>query len=260
MTNPCIFCGDDSRSLTDEHVFATWISDLFSSHPTGVAQLIDAEGRIQQWAQVPFQQKVKVVCSSCNNGWMADLEQKAKPILTPMLRGHRCEVRPRTQKLLAFWAVKTVLIIDHLQPKARVVPEKEYGAVYRARSPLPTHLVWFGHRTVPREQTGDLLGATIKQPITHLDVEPGLEKRILQWASAGRRMYRITFGIGNLVVQVFGHDFPTKLHVDLPLQSRQLVRCVWPVTGRFTWPPPRSLDEIGGLDGLHHAFDQPPTA
>jgi hypothetical protein len=256
MANPCIFCGDDRNRLTDEHVFGDWISKLFASHSTGVAQLIDSDGNVQQWAQVPFQQKVKVVCENCNTGWMADLEAKVKPILTPMLLGQRQEVRAQTQKLLAFWTVKTALIIDHLQPKARVVPETEYSALYKSQSPLPTHLVWFGHRTVPRDRTGDLLGAARKQPIAHLDVEASMEKRILQWVSEGRKMYRITFSVGNLVVQVFGHDFPTTLNIEGPPEQAQLVRRIWPITGRFKWPPLRSLDEIGGLDGLHRAFDE----
>ena len=73
----------------------------------------------------------------------------------------------------------------------------------------------------------------------------------------GRKMYRITFSAGNLVVQVFGHDFPTTLNIEGPPEQAQLVRRIWPITGRFKWPPPRSLDEIGGLEGLHRAFDEP---
>jgi hypothetical protein len=165
MANPCIFCGDDRNRLTDEHVFGDWIGNLFATPATGIAQLVNAEGKVQQWAQVPFQQKVKVVCVKCNTGWMSDLEGKVKPILMPMLLGQRQEVRAQTQKLLAFWAVKTALVIDHLQPKARVVPETEYGGLYGLRSPLPTHLVWLGHGTVPRDRTGDLLGATWKRPL-----------------------------------------------------------------------------------------------
>jgi hypothetical protein len=259
MANPCIFCGDDRDRLSDEHVVADWISDLFSAYPTGIAQLVGSDGRIRQWDQVPFQQKVKVVCEKCNTGWMASLEREAKPILTPMLLGQRQEVRPRTQKLLALWVVKTALVMEHLQPKARVIPDSEYRSLYLSRSPLPTHLVWLGHQTVPRDRTGDLLGAVRKQPITHMNADPASEGQILQWVSEGRKMYRMTFRVGNLVAQVFGHDFPISLNIEGPPQQAQLVRRIWPITGRFKWPPPRSLDEIGGLEGLHRAFDQRPA-
>jgi hypothetical protein len=30
MANPCVFCGDDSARLTDEHVFADWITGFYA--------------------------------------------------------------------------------------------------------------------------------------------------------------------------------------------------------------------------------------
>jgi hypothetical protein len=218
---------------------------------------MDAEGRVRQWAQAPFEQRVKVVCGDCNNGWMSALEWQAKPFLTSMMLGRRQELRPRIQKLLAFWAVKTALVIDHLQPKSRVVPDAEYPKVYRIRSPLRSHLVWLGYRTVPHENPGELLVVARTQPVAQLDTQPEMKEKFLQWAAEGRKMYRVTFAVGNLAVQVFGHDFPWMLNVAVPPQG--YVERVWPMTGRFTWPPRRSLDEIGGLDGMHRAFDQSPT-
>jgi hypothetical protein len=78
MANACAFCGDDSRRLTDEHVFANWISKLFESQApredfNGKAQIFDAVGNLKEFAAKPFQQVVKIPCKACNTGWMRDL-------------------------------------------------------------------------------------------------------------------------------------------------------------------------------------------
>jgi len=202
MANPCVFCGDDRNRLSDEHALADWISDLFPAYPAGVAQLVGADDRVRRWAQVPFQQRLKIVCVKCNTGWMSRLEAAAKPFLTPMLLGQRQELRPRTQKLLAFWAVKTALVIDHFHPKERVVPDSEYRALYTLRSPLPSHLVWLGRlQSMPRERAGDIVAAASAQAVTYLHSDSDSRESIIRWASEGRKLYRITFRVGHLVVQ-----------------------------------------------------------
>ncbi len=131
MANACVFCGDDSARLTDEHVFADWISEFFKKHLgvhfDGVSQLVDESGRVTQYPMVPFQQEVKIVCQGCNGGWMRRMEDSVQPILKPMMLGERTRVRAGPQKRLASWAAKTALVLDHLHPAARVVPDSHYG-------------------------------------------------------------------------------------------------------------------------------------
>ena len=61
MANACAFCGDNSRRLTDEHVFGNWVSRLFESHAppegfSGKAQIFNAARNLKEFAAIPFQQ------------------------------------------------------------------------------------------------------------------------------------------------------------------------------------------------------------
>src|SRR5438046_2705856 len=115
MANACVFCGDDSRRLSDEHVFGNWIYRFFrnqlNADLNGVTQLLDAEGGITQYPMIPFQQRVKIVCEACNNGWMRRIEEGAQAFLERMMLGQMTRLRPPDQKKLATWAVKTALVL-----------------------------------------------------------------------------------------------------------------------------------------------------
>ena len=63
MANPCVFCGDDSAQLTDEHVFADWITDFYAERvgklPYGTVEMGASSGEPRLFRTVPFQQVVK---------------------------------------------------------------------------------------------------------------------------------------------------------------------------------------------------------
>jgi len=52
------------------------------------------------------------VCASCNNGWMSDLEGRAKPMLETMLEGRGRALHQEGQRTLAAWALKTAIMVD----------------------------------------------------------------------------------------------------------------------------------------------------
>jgi len=52
------------------------------------------------------------VCRSCNNDWLATLENDVSPIVRPMLWGEYVAIPPDQQSLIATWAMKTALLID----------------------------------------------------------------------------------------------------------------------------------------------------
>jgi hypothetical protein len=263
MPNACVFCGDDSSGPSNEHVFGDWISNLFGHYPDGTSQLLAEDGTVRSWGTVPFQDRVRVVCRRCNTGWMSQLEGRVKAVLGPMLlRGWITSLSPRTQADIAFWAAKTALVLDHLQPRARVVPETEYAALHSAQSALPAHMVWLAHRSRQVDQMGDLLGSSLKQPITHIALSENQDAgpfrdRLEQWVAEGRGMYRITFTVGRVVFQVFGHSLPTQVGISAQSEQASVVQRIWPVGGDVSWPPPVSIESIGGVEALHRAFDRP---
>jgi hypothetical protein len=54
---------------------------------------------------------VRVVCSTCNSGWMSRLESDVRPALAPLLVGDSVEVEPISARVIARWCVKTALVL-----------------------------------------------------------------------------------------------------------------------------------------------------
>lgn len=263
MANACAFCGDNSRRLTDEHVFGNWVSRLFESHAppegfSGKAQIFDAAGNLKEFAAIPFQQVVKIPCEACNTGWMRGLEDAVIPFLTPMILGERVRLRPPRQRLLATWCVKTALVMDHLHPRSRVVPDAHYYELYRYRQPLATSFVTIGYRReIDKDENGELLGTIIKQPLPSVTVDTAITDDVQAMIREGRRIYAIIFAIGHFVAQVMGHDLFAQVQVSTGTAP---VQRIWRTSPRFDWPDSRAVDDIGGVAALHRASMQQPPA
>ncbi|HLN66388.1 MAG TPA: hypothetical protein VK280_03840 [Streptosporangiaceae bacterium] len=262
MANACAFCGDNSRRLTDEHVFGNWVSRLFESQAppegfSGKAQIFDAAGNPKEFAAIPFQQVVKIPCEACNTGWMPGLEDAVIPFLTPMILGERVRLRPPRQRLLATWCVKTALVMDHLHPRSRVVPDAHYYELYRYRQPLATSFVTIGYRReIDRDENGELLG-TIKPPPPSVTVDTAITDDVQAMIREGRRIYAIIFAIGHFVAQVMGHDLFAQVQVSTGTAP---VQRIWRTSPRFDWLASRAVDDIGGVAALHRASMQQPPA
>ena len=57
--------------------------------------------------------KIRVVCETCNNGWMSALETTAKPLLTPLITGTPCVISEADGLTIARWIVLKVLVGEH---------------------------------------------------------------------------------------------------------------------------------------------------
>jgi hypothetical protein len=259
MANACVFCCDASRRLTDEHVFGDWVSRLYAAQAGpegfhGKAQIFDEAGNLKEFSAVPFQQKVKIPCERCNTGWMHELEDGVIPFLKPMLLGQAVRLRPESQKLLAFWCVKTVLVMDHLHPHARIVPDAHFHELYKYRRPLRTSFVVIGYRRkIDQDEHGDLLGTVIKQPLPKITVASEVSEDVQAMIDEGCRIYAITFAIGHFIAQVLGHDLHARVEINT---GNAPVQRIWPTSPRFDWPPSRTVDDIGGVAGIHRSAMQ----
>lgn len=257
MARACVFCGDDSKPLHKEHIFADWIAKIYGSMPTGISQAVDQHGITKTWGKNAFQDKVRIVCQDrCNGGWMSDLEDQIKPILGPMItKGWSTSLSPVSQREIAFWAVKTALVLDQFQPSTRVIPDSEYPALYSAQRPLPSHLVWLSRRNSP----GDNLASSFKESIGTIRVPNGgegakLTDKIRESMSEGKGLYRVTFSVGFVVFQVFGHTLPTTLDIEEGADNAEYTQRIWPPNDQIIWPPPKGIEEVGGLSGLHRMW------
>ena len=194
--------------MSDEHVFADWVSHLFG-YVAGFAETLDANGTQMQWSGTAFQDALPIVCIDCNTRWMSAMEQDVAPILGPMmLHGGQATLPPRFQAKLAAWAVKTAMVANYLPPTHELIPDVQYDDFYVSKKPLPGHLAWVAYRASYGDtaRPEDLIAELIRQPLEQISVPGGdpvrLQTDAQKWIADGRRMYRFTFAVEQLSIVV----------------------------------------------------------
>jgi hypothetical protein len=259
MANACVFCGDDSRRLTDQHIFGDWVGECFGREVEGLSQIVDGSGNVTQWPSAAFSDVVKVVCEGCNTGWMErQIEKPVQATLGPMMtKGWSTSLSVRTQKALADWAVLQALMLAHLHPRHPVIPTSEYARFYAAKSALPANLVWIGRRN----SAGIALASSLSEAIDNVQIPNSdpeaaafTASSIHEAVAAGEGMYRVTFAVGFVVFQVFGHTFTGPMVVEGGSALAPAVHRIWPSDRQVLWPPSQGVETIGGLRGLHKAW------
>lgn len=132
-SDSCPFCGNPQ--LTWEHVLPKWFSEMFDG---GFIERASARPRRRVELKVP-------VCPECNNRWLAVLENDAKRVLSPMVRGEPLvSLNTDDQLLIGTWAVKTALMLDLASGSGPIIPLGFFRQARQLRSPLPNTVVHVG--------------------------------------------------------------------------------------------------------------------
>lgn len=133
----CPFCSAalSKANSTREHVIPRWVqrvplvADAFTiregagkPRTTIEADVIPHTGVLTIWER-PLRTKGQhvfystvPVCNTCNNGWMAELEDQAKNVLVPLIEGRQDELTRDDMITLSRWATKTAIVFEHDDP------------------------------------------------------------------------------------------------------------------------------------------------
>jgi hypothetical protein len=257
----CIFCGK-VRKLTEEHLLGKWLKELFiaAGLPIGgaysklgfVGEDIPRSERLYPTAL--FEQTVRAVCETCNNGWMSQLEGAVQPFLGAMiLRGQQTRLTRHDQRHLAAWAVKTLLVSQRMQPDKRVIPDSVYDEFYKAQTPADKHMVWLGARgIIDKDDTGgELIAAAQVGPLDKFSVLASMSEKRQREIEAGN-FYVGTLVVGRVALQMFGHDLARGF--DFIRNPPDLLFRIWKVQSHIVWPPPVA---VGSFEGLHESLEPP---
>jgi hypothetical protein len=190
---PCLFCGSTSRP-SGEHVIPKWVGmDLgikaVSEERIGSTRRLDALSIV-----------LPQVCVRCNTGWMSGLEQRVRPVLSPMLLGPVSPLpvilNPARQGLLATWAVKTSLLLTYRTFKKQPggwIPNDNLKWLYHHRqsdTPPPGARVWVG-------------GVRPRHPATSRNLSASAQSRCLLDSASDPVAHIGTFSLGHVLCQVF---------------------------------------------------------
>ena len=226
----CIFCGQSGSS--DEHIFAKWIGrtlrdELGPIPPT--AKVVFCHRSAHPEAGIAMREKTakqpayvtRAVCESCNNGWMALLEQRVQPVLEPLIVGEPRTLAADDQELLAFWATKTVLAFQTLEvPETEWARSSDFAELYKTQEPLAHSQVWLGahaSREVgwQRAHSFEFPGQRAREGVA------GFGSTLL----VGRAAFYVLVGYGGRV--------GLRLQYDAGFALTE----IWPTRGERYWPP-----------------------
>jgi hypothetical protein len=111
----CLSCGLTSNTPSGEHVFSDWLLKELQCQELPMhfsRRYGDGTTSVHRTGITIGSFRLKRVCEGCNNGWMSRLEDRAKPILLPLMKGQRGidSLQEDECRILAKWAGKTALI------------------------------------------------------------------------------------------------------------------------------------------------------
>ncbi len=238
----CEFCGNDSIKITKEHVFPTWLRELFkpgkialSNYQTVLPETTQTRSFVKSGTDMGIE--VREVCKACNDGWMSDLESAAKDVLTPMIVKSAITrpVSADDQKLIARWVVKTVMVHEFTSSEPPFFTFQERNA-FKEGGELADLAVWLAsYRTDDQDHMGFSHTGHLTQP-----AERDGQDAPIHW-------FHATLVIGRLACQLVFWRHPVgvvRLNWEPhPVPSEGVVT-VWPAsTMPIWWPPTVSFDE-----------------
>ncbi len=167
----------------------------------------------------------KAVCTTCNTGWMSDLQNAAKSIIAPMVDGQRVSIGPADQRLTAAWATMTGITFNYACGDPVEESARQYLGVHH--SPPPNTVVFLA-RIEPVKQQAVFMNA-------RLDSE--LFDRTCIYAEA--------FGFGRLGLLILRGVLPPNRQGRGRQFAASSLHLIYPpiLTG-VSWPPDRSVSFV----------------
>lgn len=241
----CIFCDQSGQSnpISNEHFWPEWMHPHLPRRPLAYKWHARQVVRLQQASvkrDKPQQGSAytvtfKVVCKSCNETWMNEIEEKARPILIPMLCGLPITLSVEDQNHLTTWlALKTMVSEQHVPEDA--VLESPARTEFMHRRIIPQSLkIWIAAHDLDEWYTG----------FWHRTISASRAGQIL--ARRGLKNIQTTaFGVGHLFVLSSASTFPD---FELNLDGVTGVRQLWPIQdSEIVWPTENlSLGKLNAL-------------
>jgi hypothetical protein len=114
-TRKCIFCTETATSVED--AWPRWLLRRFpGSRSSTMHAERGAEAALESWPTKSPAIRVKRVCGGCNNTWMSQLENRAKPVIESLIDDRLDALHLKSMQSIAAWAVKTAMVLESALP------------------------------------------------------------------------------------------------------------------------------------------------
>lgn len=154
----CVFCGAGGK-LTEEHVFPQWLRRLvdLQVHERWLSTTemsTDSRTDPERVAGSVYALRPRIACAPCNNGWMSALEERARPLVSPMVEGRGGGLTAAEVDVVTAWAQKTAMTAQWTLPGMITYTQAHRQAFASGPAPLQRTRAWIGRYT--EDKGGDL--------------------------------------------------------------------------------------------------------
>jgi hypothetical protein len=180
---------------------------------------------INQWNSPEIDLKAKVVCKSCNEGWMSNLEDKhAKPAMADLILGKTKGVTFSLSRCraMARFAFKTAIILDQMGRGDHFFTRPVRHHFAKSLS-IPSNVsMWFA---------GYFFAGSGYSNVLYYDGEPMPGHKI--------KLYVATYSIWHLIIQVAVAEYKVGMRSFSPKPGFEYLAVpFWPgMYGGIQWPP-----------------------
>lgn len=228
----CAFCDAPAVLRGGEHIWSAWMTRLIPrGHKLSVRER-SQQGIIRTYDRKILDLRLPVVCQSCNNGWMSELENDiAKPAMCDLIEGNNPkEITVEMQSAIAIFAFKSLIIADHMNRHAPPSFSRELRHRFRMSLQIPTRThMWLA----------PFHGVKLWNGVFRSRYHDGIVGGIPGWS-----WHVLTYGFGEMVFQVVSWSnskHPHLRHVPLPVtvteDSKFSAVQFWPTDGKsIPWP------------------------
>ncbi len=154
----CLSCELPIINRAKEHVIPEWLlrvlgiqyEELIQAVASGSDDQIEQERRL---ALNSFQEGR--ICETCNGGWMSNLENEAKPLLLPLIKGEMglSSLSDSEALVVARWAAKTTIVLSNCSSLRQPAPSGSLRFLKENLLLLPSGFGVFGSQQPERPGT-----------------------------------------------------------------------------------------------------------
>ena len=254
----CIFC--TGFGLSKEHIWSKWTYALVPNKPTdthdrGHFVTSGSDPRTFEKRDVKSYQgnvntiRLRVVCKTCNNGWMSRLDKAVKPILSPLILCEPIQLDERSQALLSTWIAMKGMVAEHARPEDAASVQEERSLLMDKLLAPPNWQIWIAR------QTGILWRISYQRRASTLG---NLDEEGIAQSPDGtlaKNTHSLTLGIGKLFINVVSTRVPElKFSFRDTTLGRKMHR-IHSYDRDIQWPPAEVLNGAQA-DQVAAAFDR----
>jgi hypothetical protein len=192
----------------------------------------------REWRRLPFREDARIVCETCNGGWMSDLEKATQPVLERPIRREASTFGTPHQTILATWALKTALVFQASQ-NVRIAPAEHFSHLRQHRTPPRQVAVWLGSHYRARSDPAN--SVFLQRPLSFESLDGKLDPDHIQDQPFG---YLNFLAVGGVSFVILGHRCSNGVDLEYEGPLADALIRIWPHrTPVVPWPPEYMMDQ-----------------